>query len=689
MSKLNKVVDDISIINETMQEILRINNNNNNLGPLYTNYKSLDEMTELFDKFRTSLENTKDNMKLYYPFSTNENKSFDPTFFDKYLKTSDTKLGFTIDDKHNEMLKGFDISDDLKKKEGMIDTKLTEINVLIKTIHDSSIHMKNIMTPKSNSHIELIDIDKIYPNNQEYLNLKNTLDINQIMLTNIEFFITNIDTLKKCNNAEQNYKIIIDEINEIQKIYQNNPIINNSIININDSILEIENIITEMITSFEVQYRIKLTSQNLNTKIAELSNYKKSLNDSYIKIDLINNKNISNQIKEMIKSINKEIGNNKLFINHIEYQISNVLNINTDEPDKIYKNWSTHVTNHSTPVKKEEIKNKFNELSALLENKTEIDGKYSENKIIRDNLSTRIETVDVILSIYTKLDNIKSLQTLINSDDYTKYKQLIIEIPNGLNEKNISSISFNIRRHISNTIISIQSLLKEKRKSKNYIIKSLVNATDLYNILIENKRNIVNNKINSEMYDELITYSEQPKTDTPVEWYNKIIKGGMVVDIERMNNITTNYNDKYTKLTDIINTLITKVYEIKNKYRELYDKLSNYYEMSSKIIILFLYENTVINEFNSINNKTFRYMLVRTFIDYSDDIKDKLQNSKSKNLKRYFEHIYNKIKYIAELDIIKNNANTLKVIDLYKSGNVIELIMVQHFHDYVLKNNFT
>ena len=675
MSKLNKVVKNISIINETMQEILRINNNNN-LGPLYTNYKSLDEMTELFDKFRTSLENTKDNMKLYYPFSTNENKSFDPTFFDKYLKTSDTKLEFTIDDKHDEMLKGFNIVYDLKKKKEMIDTKLTEINKLIKTIHDSSIHMKNIMTPESNSHIELIDIDKIYPNNQEYLNLKNRLDKLQIMLTNIEFFIKNSDTLKNCNNAEQDYKIIIDEINEIQKIYQNNPLINNSIININDSILEIENIITEMITLFNKNYTNILTLQNLNTNISKLFEYKKQLDDSFTNIDrenetnTSNKKNTSNQIKNIINDINDEIGNN-------------VLNNNSDVM-KIYSKWS--MTTRKNEKIKTEIKNKFKSLEELLKQKKEIDVKKSENEHILQNLSTQIKTVNDILSIYTNLKIIKSLQAIIHSDDYTKYKQLIIKIPNGLNENNISSISSNIRREISNTIINIQSLLKKKHKSKNYIIKSLVDDTDLYKILIENKRNIKNNKINSEMYDELITYIEQQKTDPSVEWY-KIINGGAIVDINRMNDTIDTYNNKCKILTDNINTLITKVYEIKNKYMELYDKLSKYYETSSKIIILFLYENTVINEFNSTNNKTFRYMLVRTFIEYCDNIKDKLQNSKSKNLKKYFEHIYNKIKYIAELDIIKQNANTLKVIDLYKSGNVIELIMVQHFHDYVLHNH--
>ena len=218
---LSVVADDINIIKKTMNDIL-IFGENPNIGSVGTQFKTLEEMIETLDKFKTNLEKMYDPFKKVYGISPNKiNLDIDKNFFEKYISSikNDPVSGKIeiINDKYTDSSKYYDILiTKIKHQLKIFDEYIVKVNKINNILSKQMIKLNEFIYYSNDESVKYITISSINDNiGQLMVNIVNTQE-------DIELIdkIRTMDqgTVNQLLESERKYTELIKNFNRYFKI---------------------------------------------------------------------------------------------------------------------------------------------------------------------------------------------------------------------------------------------------------------------------------------------------------------------------------------------------------------------------------------------------------------------------------------------------------------------------------------
>jgi len=735
---LSVVADDINIIKKTMNDIL-IFGENPNIGSVGTQFKTLEEMIETLDKFKTNLEKMYDPFKKVYGISPNKiNLDIDKNFFEKYISSikNDPVSGKIeiINDKYTDSSKYYDILiTKIKHQLKIFDEYIVKVNKINNILSKQMIKLNEFIYYSNDESVKYITISSINDNiGQLMVNIVNTQE-------DIELIdkIRTMDqgTVNQLLESERKYTELIKNFNRYFKI---------DILPFNeDNLYKIKNDIEIILekeldatkkridTYNKILYEIKMGTR-IDDEIIQR-------NKDFIVEHDITNDALKRQINHLENNIRKEITEIKKPLEHDLHELERDEDGIYAAFDKVkgpfvdYNYLKNKVLPFKPASKHEELKlqlgklvgvedqieqiiqklkkinsknyrnDKINDIyreinflhKTIKENDTEIVYRTEENKKLEtkmwdmnrqfdsEALQIKIQE-DKYKSSFDMYQKLNDLYVVVKENNYDKYIKLLENISQYGNDYNVMKLDYGIK------VRRMETELYDKTRKNSYILKPFINL----DIRVEDLLVLIKNNPIDDIYDILqkpTWYLERHVNDR-VKSQSQQVGGLYTENVDEIIRYFSVYKTDSTNFIHKLQELIKKIYTIKGKYNELHNKLDIYYIKSFDTILYLMYESTVISEYNSKIIEEFTpYLMFYQIEEFYNVIKNIKGNVKMQKLNKYFKLFLNRSIFLLENIITEINKSNISaspqkniVIDVYNSESIINLLMIEHFIFVVL-----
>lgn len=379
-------------------------------------------------------------------------------------------------------------------------------------------------------------------NQNEFPKIKNCVKETIILLESIKENINNLSIIKRYEKLskllkyksiyyknienEKNNKQVEEEINDLYYSYYNGN--NKLIINKNKSLKK------NLDKYLEYRYLYQNTLYNKCCYLEKFIKYKnylieQKLYEEYILKKQENFKIIEecNKYENNLKEIKIKLEKNKNKILELENDIFNIEeNINKiknyNNNNIIYKKMNILQTN----INEQKIRNKYNELKVLLQEKN-IYNKIKENNF---KLSNKIKIYDeMIIKLKNDLDNTTSHYIYIKSTISSQEKEL------SLKKSDLNKL-YEIQKTKNNINNQIVELHKDINLYDDYI--QLINKNNIPNKLINKKNKYLQDHINA-FLEKLTKFTISIDNDNKNNINFSVNKNGLILDINQLSGYET------------------------------------------------------------------------------------------------------------------------------------------------------
>ena len=581
----------------------------------------------------------------------------------------------------------FNINNDLNKEEE--NKKIDLLRNEYKKISDKYLQISQQIDSLKNGDISYEDIIKNNSKTKDILNYnyKNNNDIE-----NEKIFIL---MKLKMKNSE----IIINKLEDENKIYKKKYKKMNNLVKNNNILTEENNALKEELNDMNINYqKLNEELQDYENKISNINNFNKKIQE--INRGLMNENCDLKRNYEITKKEYKEFKIN--YDKIIPQQTELIKKLEEEKNDMIQKleeknnyindennNFKILLDNSQSKYKileqnYNELKNKYNKLE---ENFNNINNKKEELQILNLNL-TEENKIIIEKSNYLEKDK-NEMENKIKEYD-SKYNNLLNEYNNILNKNQINNKE---KENNYNNLLTKYNNLSKKYDSINIenqgLKNELIKQKEIFNI-IENKFNKLKNKEEEKIIEKKIDYeNENYKLKDIIKQKDEIINKlnqklqnyeQKILELQKADKKINEIKNNYNKLNEDKNKILNSYNEIKaenNKLKAGYNNLQNDFKNKNK------YLSDIQEKKNKYENNN------KDLIKLNEDLKHNilLKEKEILNLNETIEKLKNQISNNNKNNIINKGRNRYNENDLViENGNNKAVIFNNLLNKCILKD---